>query len=271
VKAGELRERSMLGVLADGVEHAGYMLVLTAAAVVRFATDRRPGRMVRRLVEQLYIHAVKGLPVVTIVGVFMGMVLALQTGAELRGYGAEDQLPKIVAASMAREMGPFITAIILAATAGASIAAELGTMKVSEEIDALELMNVDPVKFLVAPRVVSMALACALLTVWVDAVGIGGGAVVAHAQLGTQYGEFLDGARETLASERFFGVLSKAVYSGIVKAFFFGVLVGGLACASGLRARGGALGVGRAVRSAVTASVVLTLVVGYLLTWVFWA
>jgi phospholipid/cholesterol/gamma-HCH transport system permease protein len=172
---------------------------------------------------------------------------------------------------MAREMGPFITSIILAATAGAAIAAELGTMKVSEEIDALELMNVDPVAFLVSPRVLSMGLSCFLLTVWVDFVGVCGGAVVAHAQHGTLYRDFLHGARETLASSEIFGGLSKGLFSGLVKAWFFGILIGGLACATGLKARGGALGVGRAVRAAVTASVVLTLIVGYILTWVFWA
>jgi len=247
------------------------MLVLVSGGFARFATNRHPGRMFRRLVDQLYVHSVKSLLVVTIVGLFSGMVLALQTGAELRGFGAEHQLPKIIAGSMAREMGPFITSIILAATAGAAIAAELGTMKVSEEIDALELMNVDPVSFLVSPRVVSMGLSCLLLTVWVVFVGICGGAIVAHSQSGMLYLDFFKGAQETLAGDLLFGLLPKALYSGLVKAWFFGVIIGGLACASGLQASGGALGVGKAVRTAVTASVVVTLIVGYLLTWVFWA
>jgi phospholipid/cholesterol/gamma-HCH transport system permease protein len=264
-------ERKPLTVAADAVENTGYMLVLVFGAFARFATHHRPGRMIRRLVEQIYVHSVKSLLVVTVVGLFTGMVLALQTGAELRGYGAEYQLSKIVAASMAREMGPFITAIILAATAGAAIAAELGTMKVSEEIDALELMNVDPIAFLVSPRIVSMGLSCLALTIWVVFIGVCGGAIVAHAQNGTLYADFFKGARETLGADRLFGVLSKAIYSGLVKAWFFGVIIGGLACASGLQASGGALGVGKAVRTAVTASVVLTLIVGYLLTWVFWA
>lgn len=143
-------------------------------------------------------------------------------------------------------------------------------MKVSEEIDALELMNVDPVAFLVSPRIVSMGLACFLLTVWVNVVGIAGGAMVANSQNGTLYADFFQGARQTLAADLLWGG-SKALLSGLVKAWFFGVIVGGISCAAGLRARGGALGVGRAVRTAVTASVVLTLVVGYLLTWFFWA
>lgn len=268
---GRDRERRPLAVMADAVEHTGHMLVLIAGAYFRLFVNRRPGRTARRLVEQLYVHAVKGLLVVTVVGAFSGMVVALQTGAELKAIGAEETLPRIVAASMAREMGPFITAIILAATAGAAIAAELGTMKVSDEIDALELMNVDPLTFLVSPRIVSMGLACLGLTLWVDVVGMVGGAVVAHAQNGILYSQYLRGVRETLAAEDLFGFLSKALYSGLVKAWFFGTLIGGLACSSGLRATGGALGVGRAVRTAVTASVVVTLIVGYLITWFFWA
>lgn len=269
--SGPNSERRPLAVAADAIENTGYMLELVAGAFLRSVVQRQVGRAFRRLIDQLYLHSVKSLLVVTIVGAFTGMVLALQTGAELRVYGAEQQLPKIVAGSMAREMGPFITSIILAATAGAAIAAELGTMKVSEEIDALELMNVDPVAFLVSPRVLSMGLSCLLLTVWVDFIGVCGGAVVAHAQHGTLYADFFQGARETLASDRIFGGVSKALFSGLVKAWFFGLLIGGLACASGLTARGGALGVGRAVRTAVTASVVLTLIVGYVLTWIFWA
>lgn len=271
MSASPNRDRNPIAVVADGFEHAGHMLDLAAGAFLRALAFRNARRGFRRLVEQLYLHAVKSLLVVTVVGLFTGMVLALQTGAELRGYGAEVQLPKIVAAAMAREMGPFITAIILAATAGAAIAAELGTMRVSEEVDALEMMNVDVVEYLVAPRVLSMGFACLLLTVYVDVVGVLGGALVANAQNGTLYSDFLKGARETLGSETLLGFLSKAIYSGLVKAWFFGVLIGALACSAGLRARGGALGVGKAVRTAVTASVVLTLIVGYLITWFFWA
>ncbi|MCG3134427.1 MAG: hypothetical protein HMLKMBBP_01733 [Planctomycetes bacterium] len=265
-----LHERSPLTVLADGAEQTGHMALLVLSSFRHLVAPRRPGRGLRRVLDQLYLHAVKSLLVVAVVGAFTGMVLALQTGAELREFGAESQLPAIVTAAMCREMGPFITAIILSATAGAAIAAELGTMKVSEEVDALEVMNVDVTGFLVAPRVLSMSLACVVLTVLVDFVGILGGAMVAQSQDGTSYADFFRGARETLTHAELLGV-SKALYSGLVKAWFFGLLTGGLACSAGLRAKGGALGVGRAVRTSVTASVVVTLIVGYLLTWMFWA
>ncbi len=263
--------RSPVTVLADSTEHAGYMLVLMGQAFVEALRPRQPLRAFRRFLEQLYTQTVKSLAVVAIVGIFTGMVLALQTGEELRRWGAESQLSKIVASTLAREMGPFIAAIILAATVGASIAAEIGTMRVSEEIEALEVMNVDPVSYLVTPRIAALGFAAVVLTVLVDFVGVAGGALVANAQLGIRPADYFEGARQTLGSEMIFGVLPKDIFTGLVKSYVFGVMIAGLGCAAGMSASGGALGVGRAVRSAVVASVVLTLIVGYLLTWMFWA
>jgi phospholipid/cholesterol/gamma-HCH transport system permease protein len=256
--------------VADGFDHAGYTVLLLTLGLAKGCVPRQPVRALGRLVEQLHIQLVKSMLVVLIVGAFMGMILALQTGEELKRFGAEGQLAGIVAASMAREMGPFITAIILAATVGAAIAAELGTMRVSEEIDALELMNIDPVSFLVSPRIHALAVSAVLLTVVVNVIGVCGGAVVANAQYGISYFDFFEGARDALAGPWLLGVLSKDVYSGLTKALIFGLMVGSLSCAAGLRARGGALGVGRAVRGSVVASVVATLVVGYIITWFFW-
>lgn len=267
----ERRTRGPLTVLADGVEQAGYMLVLLTQAASRLAPTSRPGRAWKRFVEQLYNQIVKSIVVVTIVGVFTGMVLALQIGEELRRFGGEGFLGKVVAASLTREMGPFITAIILAATAGGAIAAELGTMRVSEEVDALELMNIDPVAFLVTPRILSASIAAVLLTVLVDVVGIVGGSVVAHSHYGVRYSDYLSAARETLVSEQLAWLLPKDLYSGLVKAWVFGLVIGSVSCGAGLKASGGALGVGKAVRTAVVSSVVIVLIVGYVLTWFFWA
>ena len=191
------------GALADSTEHAGFMLVLLLQSVVRGFTPRHPVRAFGRLVEQMHVQMVKSLGVVSVVAVFTGMILSLQTGETLHRYGAADQLPGIVGASMAREMGPFVTAIILAATVGSAIAAELGTMRVSEEIDALELMNIDPVGFLVSPRVIALGVTAVLLTLLVDVIGVVGGAVVAQAQFGTPMSTFFDGARAVLGSSSF--------------------------------------------------------------------
>lgn len=257
--------------LTNATEHAGYTILLLVRGVGRGIFPPSPLRHARRVIEQMHVQMVKSLGVVTVTAAFSGMILALQTGETLQRYGVESQLGGIVGASMAREMGPFIASIILAATVGAAIAAELGTMRVSEEIDALELMNIEPVAFLVAPRVVALAVTSVLLTVLVDAIGVVGGAVVANTQFGTNYASFFESARSVLADETMLGSLSKDLYSGLTKALVFGFVNAAVACAAGLRAHGGALGVGRAVRHAVIASVLLTLVVGYVITWVFWA
>jgi phospholipid/cholesterol/gamma-HCH transport system permease protein len=266
----EHKPRSPLAVLADGVEQAGGMLVLIGQAAIRGIPARRPLRAWKRFVEQLYVQTVKSLLVVAIVGVFTGMVLGLQIGEELRRNGLESFLGKVVAASLCREMGPFTTGIILAATVGGAIAAELGTMRVSDEIDAIELMNIDPVAYLVTPRIAALIIASVVLTFFADAVGILGGAVVASTQYGIRFSDYFSSVRETLAAEPLFG-MSKDLYSGLFKAAVFGLLIASLGCGSGLMARGGALGVGKAVRTSVVASIVVILIVGYVLTWFFWA
>jgi phospholipid/cholesterol/gamma-HCH transport system permease protein len=258
---------------AAGVEMvlgAGHALEILWKTLRRIVNPRHAAREFRAMVVQMYDHGVKAIPVVTLVAVFTGMIVSLQTGIEIKVYGQESLVGRIVAASMFREMGPFITAIVLTATAGSACAAEIGTMRVSEEVEALEMMSIDPVRFLVAPRVVALGLMCFALTILTDCFGTIGGAVVARAQLGVPYDTYFDGARQALAGEYLLGVLSRDVYTGLLKGLVFGVLIGVVGCAQGLRATGGALGVGRAVRRAVVASIVLILVLGYYLTWAFY-
>jgi phospholipid/cholesterol/gamma-HCH transport system permease protein len=269
--SGAVKQRNPFTVLADGVEQAGYMVVLLGQAAVRLRSTRNFPRAWSRFTDQLYTQIVKSLLVVGVVGVFTGMVLALQIGEELRRFGGESFLGKVVTASLCREMGPFMTAIILAATAGGAMAAELGTMRVSEEIDALELMNVDPVSFLVTPRILALTIAAVMLTVLADFVGVLGGAVVANSIYGTRLADYFASARETMSTENIFWILPKDLYSGLAKACVFGLLIGALGCGTGLTTKGGALGVGKAVRTSVVASVVVVLIVGYVLTWIFWA
>jgi len=252
------------------VQGSGFALDLLWKVLRRMFNPRRPGREFRAMVLQMYENGVKAVPVVVLVAVFTGMIVSLQTGIEISHYGQESMVGRIVAASMAREMGPFITAIILTATAGSACAAELGTMRVSEEIDALDMMAIDPVRFLVLPRVAALGLMCFALTVMTDVFGTLGGAVVAEAKLGVSFRVYFDGARNTLSDDFVLGFLAKDVWTGLAKAFVFGVLIGLVGCAQGLTASGGALGVGRAVRRAVVASIVLILVLGYYMTAAFY-
>jgi len=204
--------------------------------------------------------------VVLFVGLFMGMIVSLQTGIELSRIGQQDQIGLIVAISMAREMGPFITATILAATSGSSIAAELGTMSVSDELSALEVMSIDKVKLLVLPRVVALAIMCPLLTILCDAVGILGGGIVAAGQLNVGWQLYSETAIDALRPVDGWFDLPYDVYAGLLKAFVFGIIVAVISCSEGLQAKGGALGVGHATRGAVRDSIIYVIIANYVIS-----
>ena len=136
-KIGETSVGTVLG--------AGFALDVLWRTLRRLFNPRHPAREFRAVLGQMYDHGVKAMPVVTLVAVFMGMIVSLQAGVEIKVFGQESLIGRIVAASMFREMGPFITAIVLTATAGSACAAEIGTMRVSEEVDALDMMGIDPV------------------------------------------------------------------------------------------------------------------------------
>ena len=259
VFAGVARE---LGARVDG---AGFVVNLLVRTVV--VAPHLPRRL-RFLLDNAFNAGVRALPVTMIVAAFAGAILAMQTGIELRRFGDTAVLGTITALSMCREMGPFITGVILAATVGSSIAAELGTMKVSDEIDALEVVSMDPVDYLVLPRVVALAVMCPLLTVLSNLVGIFGGSVIAEQNLGVSPDLYWVSAFEALTSSG--TILPKEVYVGLLKSLIFGTAIAGVSCAAGLRARGGALGVGLAVQTAVRNSVILIIVLGFVVTWFFY-
>lgn len=211
---------------------------------------------------QLYITGIKSLGVITIVAAFTGMILALQTGLELRRFGLQQNIGTAVSVTMLREMGPFMCALIIAASVGSAIAAQVGTMVVSEEISALEIMSINPVRFLVMPRLVALAIMMPLLTVYTNILGIVGGAVVGATQLEVSFQAYFDNAR--LYAE------NKDLYVGLLKAFVFGVVIATTACHQGFAATEGAVGVGQATRRTVIISFLTILVLGYMLTRVFY-
>jgi phospholipid/cholesterol/gamma-HCH transport system permease protein len=224
----------------------------------------------RSVAEILYQGAVQGLHVVLLVGLFMGMIVAHQTGIELQRIGQQDQIGTIVAISMAREMGPFITCIILAATMGSSMAAELGTMAVSDELAALEVLSIDRIKLLILPRLVAIAIAAPLLTILCDSIGIFGGGLAAKSQLHVSSQLYFDSAIEALRDPAQIFPLPKDVYAGLFKSFVYGILIAVIGCSSGLRAQGGALGVGKATRAAVRDSIIAIIIADYLITWMLY-
>lgn len=230
-------------------------------------TPRLPRRM-RFFLDACHSAGVKALPVTMIVAMFAGMILALQTGIELRNYGQTGAIGTITALSMCREMGPFITAVILAATVGSAMAAELGTMNVSDEVTALEVMSVDPADFLVLPRVAALTVMCPAVTVFSNLLGIAGGSIVADFQLGISSTFYWNSVQNALSDTAHF--LPKDIYVGLLKATVFGALISTISCAAGLRAQGGALGVGAAVQGAVRNSVVMIIVAGFIITSFFY-
>ena len=241
------------------LRNAGRALLILAEAV-RYL-PQAPARR-REVGRQLFICGVKSFGVTSTVALFTGMILSLQAGLILRDYGQAVQVGTLVSQTMCREMGPFMTALILAASVGSAMAAELGTMAVSEEISALHVMSIEPVRFLVMPRLLAFLIMCPVLTVYTNLIGTLGGMVVAYTQLGVAPGAYTRNALEFLEH--------KEIFVGLLKAFVFACVVVAVACYQGLSARDGALGVGRATRRTVVHSFLLILVVGYIITRMFY-
>ncbi len=256
----------MLGALArsqrlfaDSCEGAGYTLDLFFRAAVRL---RRLGRKKEEVLRLLHVCSFGSMPVVFIIALFTGMILSLQTGIQLQRYGQEASLGYIVSAAMCREMGPVFTAIALAGLVGSTFAAEIGTMKVSEEIDALEVNSIDPVYFLVMPRLLALSVAAVVLTVYADAIGIVGGMVVAKSTFNVAPEIFLKNARDVLDV--------KDIYGGLLKSLVFGSTIATVACSQGLRTEHGAAGVGNSTLRSVVIGFIYILVFNYFITWILY-
>ncbi|MBL7076237.1 MAG: ABC transporter permease [Kiritimatiellae bacterium] len=237
----------------------GGLLFLQAVLAVRFALTKRARE---EIIMQMFVSGIKSLGVITVVGLFTGMILALQTGIELSKFNQEVNIGTAVMVSMLREMGPFMTGLILAACVGSAIAAQLGTMVVSEEIAALEIMSIDPVRFLVMPRLVAMSIMTPLLAFYTCIIGVLGGGIVGATQLGVSWVAYIDNAT------RFAGV--KDLYVGLFKALLFGMIITIVACHEGFATTQGAVGVGYATRKAVLVSFLHVLIVGYFVTRLFY-
>jgi phospholipid/cholesterol/gamma-HCH transport system permease protein len=216
----------------------------------------------REIFKHMYIAGIKTLFVCSLVGVFTGMILALQTGIELKGLGQQYMIGRLIIASMTREMGPFMSAIILTASVGSAMAAELGTMKVYDEIDALEMMSISPVRLLVMPRVVSLSTMLPVVSIYMTVLACIGGALVASTVLQVSPNVYF--------KHLFKGIHFKAMYVGLLKAHVFGLLISIISCAYGLRATSGVVGVGNATRQSVVASFLLVIIVGYIITAMFY-
>ena len=227
-----------------------------------FTARRGRGLAWSNLWFQLYRVGVKSIGVVALVTFCIGSILALQIGPILDRYGALDQLPALIGLAMFRELGPLIGAIVLTGFAGASIAAELGTMAVGEELKAMKAHAIDAERFLVLPRVVATTVMTVCLAVLSDWMGVLGGAFSSYLALGIE--------PETYLRQSFSIVRMPDVLTGLFKAGVFGAIIGGLACHLGAAVRGGAQGVGDATTRTVVLSIVALVCVDLLFTFIFY-
>lgn len=246
---------------------AGFGVAVFASAARALVAD---GWFRRRLVlDQVAVCFLTPLPVVCIVGIFTGMILSLQIGVELAEYGQAERVSDILGVILFREMGPFMTAMILTASIGSAMAAELGTMSVSEELDALECLSIDAVSFLAMPRILALTVTLPMLAFIASVLAIVGGALVCKTQLDIGPDTYVRNVLDSLRADPGFGGWPEEIITGLIKALVFGTLVATTSCSTGLRATGGALGVGQAVRAAVVRSFLLIIIVGYFLSWAF--
>lgn len=236
----------------------GLMLLLNATLKSLFKTKLRW----EATLDQMNKIGVLSLPLVFLTALFTGMVLALQSAYQLRLFAAEQFTSDLVALSTVRELGPVLTAMVVAGRVGASIAAELGTMKVTEQIDALQALAVDPVRYLVVPRFVAGFFMLFILTIYADCIGMLGGYVVAIFKLGISSHQYIKRSIDVM--------VPKDILTGLVKAFFFGGIITLVGCYFGFKAQGGAEGVGRATTIAVVAALILVIASDALFTAIFY-
>ena len=203
------------------------------------------------------------LPVVALTAIFTGMVLALQTYTGFARFNAEGAVANVVVLSITRELGPVIAGLMVAGRIGAAMAAELGTMRVTDQIDALTTLSTNPMKYLVAPRLLAGIIALPLLVLIADILGVMGGFIVSTVKLGFNVGTYLQNTINFLHADD--------VISGLVKAAVFGFLITLMGCYQGYHSKGGAQGVGAATTAAVVSASILILAFDYVLTEMFFA
>ena len=216
---------------------------------------------VQQVFHQIVRIGVRAIPMVALTSLSVGLTLAMQSAQELKKLGGEDFVPNLVSVSLLRELGPVLTAVIVIGRSGSAVTAELGTMKVSEEIEALRVMAINPVYFLVVPRFLAMLVMLPTLTVFGNCVGILGGWTVCRWALNMSTANYVMSA---LNSSNVWDL-----YSGLIKSFVFAWLVITIACKTGLAVEGGAEGVGHATTISVVAALLVMLVANAVLTTFF--
>jgi len=236
---------------------------LSLFATVSLSHCLRPPFYPRLVLRQMIEIGYYSLPVVGLTAIFTGMVLALQSYTGFARFSAESAIPNVVVVSITRELGPVLAGLMVAGRVGASMAAEIGTMRVTEQIDALDTLATNPFKYLIAPRLIAGLSMLPILVLVADIIGVFGGYVVSIHKLGFNPAPYLENTWNFVEVQD--------VVSGLVKAAVFGFLVTLMGCYHGYNSRGGAQGVGAATTNAVVSASILILSFNYLITELFFA
>ncbi|NJM85635.1 MAG: MlaE family lipid ABC transporter permease subunit [Leptolyngbyaceae cyanobacterium RM2_2_21] len=214
----------------------------------------------RNTVEQMAAVGPESLLIALVTAAFVGMVFTIQVTREFINFGAGTAIGGVLALTLARELAPVLTAVVLAGRVGSAFAAEIGTMQVTEQIDALQVLQTDPIDYLVIPRVIACAMMLPLLNILSFITGMTGGLVIATSQYGIPYSVFLDSAKNFLSIWDLF--------SSLIKAFFFGILIAIIGTSWGLTTTGGAKGVGQSTTTAVVTALLAIFISNFFLSWI---
>jgi phospholipid/cholesterol/gamma-HCH transport system permease protein len=251
------------GSVLDGLGYVGSLASLGARAAYFTFIGPFRGKPLRlqRAVSQAMQVGVRALPILSLITFNIGLILALQAAYELRRLGAMNFVANAVALSMTRELGPLITAILVIGRSGSAFAAEIGTMKVTEEIDALETMAIDPIHFLVTPKFLAMILMLPCLTMWANAMGILGGAFFGVEQADFTFTRYVQASLDAL--------FLRDITTGLIKSVMFGITITAVGCYEGFSTGAGAEQVGRSTTRAVVMSIFLVILVDLVFTALF--
>jgi phospholipid/cholesterol/gamma-HCH transport system permease protein len=246
-----------------GLAYIGGLAQLLGRAVAHvFASPLKRSLSLQRASHQAMAVGVTAIPVISFITFFIGVIMALQGAYELRRFGALHLVADTVAISVTRELGPLVTAIVVIGRSGSAFAAEIGTMKVTEELDALETMALPPIAFLVTPKLFAMLVMLPCLTIWADLMGVLGGSVFGMIGADYTFGTYLAATRDAL--------FMRDIFTGLVKSIVFGLVITGVGCQEGFSTGAGSEQVGRSTTAAVVTSIFLVVLVDLVFTAIFY-
>jgi phospholipid/cholesterol/gamma-HCH transport system permease protein len=248
----------------DGLAYVGSLARLTGGALRAVFIFPFQGKKfhIGRAIHQAMSVGVEALPITSLISFFVGTILAVNAAYELRKFGALNLVASAVAIAITRELGPLMTAIVVIGRSGSAFAAEIGTMKVNEEIDAMETMALEPVQFLVAPKFLAMVVMVPCLTCWADFMGVLGGGAFGVTSAGFTWGSYIQATLDAL--------LLHDIQTGLIKAAMFGLVITAVGCQEGFSTGLGSEQVGRSTTSAVVKSIFMVVMVDLIFTTIFY-